>query len=271
MARTLMAIFAHPDDEVFGSGGTLARYAEAGERVVVVCATRGESGKITDPELGEVADVGKLRERELHESCEALGVEPPVLLDFHDSGRHERTRTDDPKALLNVDMWDLERAILPQLERFRPDLILSHDPHGAYGHIDHLKVHRAALAAFWAARKVQAEPPRRFYQTAISSARMAEMQAAREGGPLGGLDPELYGVGEEDFAAVLDITPWAERKRTAVRAHRSQVGPQSSFAGMHSEKQASLWRAMFERETFTLGGVRGAFPGGPLDDLFEGL
>jgi N-acetyl-1-D-myo-inositol-2-amino-2-deoxy-alpha-D-glucopyranoside deacetylase len=263
-----MAIFAHPDDEVFGSGGTLARYAEAGERVVLVCATRGEGGKVTDPELGEVDDVGALRERELHAACDALGIEPPVLLDFHDSGRNERTRHDDPKALMNVDMWELERALLPQLERFQPDLLLSHDPHGTYGHIDHLKVHRAAEAAFWSARKVQAAPPRRLYQTAISSTRMAEMQAAREGGPLGGLDPELFGVGESDFAAVIDIAPWAERKRQAISAHRSQVGPASSFSGMTSDDEASLWRAMFERETFTLGGVRGPFSGGPLDDLF---
>lgn len=270
MARTLMAIYAHPDDEAFGTGGTLARYAAAGERVVLVCATRGESGKVTDPELGAVDDVGALRERELRDACEALGIEPPVLLDYHDSGRNERTRHDDPKALMNVDELELEAALLPQLERFQPDLLLTFDPHGIYGHVDHLRIHRAANAVFWSAGKVQATPPRRLFYNAMGSERMKRMKAVREGGPLKDLDPDVYGVRDEDFAAVIDVRPWLERKQAAIRAHRSQVGPSSSFAGMQDGPGAEAWRAMFERETFTLGGIRGGFPEGPVDDLFAG-
>ena len=268
MARTLMAIFAHPDDEAFGSGGTLARYSAAGDRVVLVCATRGESGKVTDPELGRVDDVGALREQELADACVALGIEEHVLLGYHDSGRQDRTRHDDPKALMNVDELELERALLPQLERYRPDVVLTFDPHGIYGHVDHLKIHRAASAAFWSAGKVQEPPPQRLFYTAMSSERMRRMQAARERGPLQGLDPDVYGVRDQDFAAVIDVHPWIERKRAAIRAHRSQVGPNSSFAGALEGPAAELWREMFARETFTLGGVRGGFPSGPVDDLF---
>lgn len=268
MERTLMAIFAHPDDEVFGSGGTLARYASEGNRVVLVCATRGESGKMTDPEIGPVDDIGVLREGELGAACAALGIEAPQLLDYHDSGRQERTRRDDPQALMNIDELELEAALLPLLGRFEPDLLLTFDPHGIYGHIDHLKIHRAATAAFWSAGKVQSRPPRRLFYTALSSDRMRAFQAARERGPLQGLDPDVFGVADDDFAAVIDVRPWLDRKQTAILAHRSQVGPESSFAGMRDGAQAERWREMFSREGFTLGGLRGGFPAERVDDLF---
>ncbi|MCL6567493.1 MAG: PIG-L family deacetylase, partial [Meiothermus silvanus] len=83
---SLLAVFAHPDDEAFSSGGTLAHYAALGARVVVACATRGEAGQIKDPALQGVSDLGKVREEELARACAALGLEPPVFLGFHDSG-----------------------------------------------------------------------------------------------------------------------------------------------------------------------------------------
>ena len=262
-----MAIYAHPDDEAFGSGGTLARYAAAGNRVQLVCATRGEAGKVTDPELGEVDSVGRLREQELRQACTALGIEAPVFLEYRDSGRQERTRHDDPKALMNVDELELALALLPQLERFQPEVVLTFDPHGIYGHVDHLKIHRAATAAFWSAGKVQPELPRRPFYNAMSSRRMRRMQAARDRSPFQDLDPDVYGLRDEDFAAVIDVRPWLEHKQAAIRAHRSQIGPNSSLVSVQDGPAADLWREMFQRETFILGGLRGSFPAGPVDDL----
>lgn len=267
MERTLLAVYAHPDDEAFASGGTLARYASEGVSVRLVCATRGESGKVTDPTLGPVEDVGALREEELRRSCRELGLPEPVILGFHDSGRAERTRMDDPKALRNVDELELEAAVLEQVGAFRPDVMLTFDPHGIYGHVDHVRIHRAATGAFWAAGKVTDRPPRRLFYNVLSSVELRLMQGARPSSPLAELDPELYGVSEDSFAAVLDVSRWRDAKEAAVRAHRSQVGPASSFASLPQE----AWELLFAVERFTLGGLRGGYPEAPTDDLFAGL
>ena len=265
---TLLAVYAHPDDEAFGTGGTLARYADAGHDVYLICATRGEAGKITDPDIDPTTDKAALREAELGAACRAMGIRPPILLEYHDSGRFERTRHDDPKALLNVAEEELERVLLGHIAELEPSVMIGFDPHGVYGHIDHIKMHRAVTAAFWSAGSVVAAPPKRLYYNAVASERLRKMQAARQNSPLSELDAGIYGVSETSFAAVLDVSAYAERKEAAVKAHRSQVGPQSSFAGMAQE---DVWREMFTTETFTLGGLRGSFPGMPVADLFAGL
>ena len=148
---TLLAILAHPDDEAFGLGGTLAKYAALGHQVYLICATKGESGKITDPNIDPNTDKGQLREQELKDSCKALGIHEPIFLGYLDSGRFERTRHDDKQALMNVDELEIEQKILEHLAVLQPDIIITFDPHGIYGHIDHIKMHRAASAAFWSA------------------------------------------------------------------------------------------------------------------------
>lgn len=265
---TLLAILAHPDDETFGCGGTLARAAAEGLRVELICATRGEAGKVTDPALGKVEDVGRLREEELRTACQALGIAPPRFLGYRDSGRYERTRDNDSKALLNVAEEELEQALLAHIAEIEPTLILTFDPHGIYGHIDHIKVHRAATAAFWAAGGVMQPAPQRLFYTAMTTRRMLELQAERPTSPLARLDAARYGVSDDSLAAIIDITAYAAQKEAAVRAHRSQIGPNSSFAGLSRE---GAWAEMFLQETFTLGGLRGAFPAMPVATLWAGL
>ena len=106
---SLLAVFAHPDDEIF-HGSMLARLSEQGVRVTLACATNGEAGK-PHASVGAVDDLGALRVEELKLSCERLGIEPPVLLGFHDSACGERLRHGDSRALANVDMVDVEAAI----------------------------------------------------------------------------------------------------------------------------------------------------------------
>ena len=106
---SLLVVLAHPDDEIF-HGGALAHLSERGVRVTLACATDGEAGR-PHPSIGPIDDLGALRVDELKLSCARLGLEEPVLLRFHDSARKERQRRDDPHALANVDMLDVEAAI----------------------------------------------------------------------------------------------------------------------------------------------------------------
>lgn len=271
MPKTLLVVLAHPDDEAFGTGGTLAHCAAQGVDVYLLCATKGESGKVTDPSLGKVDDVGKLREQELVEACKALGIHAPIFLGYLDSGRHERTQHNNSQALMNTDEFEVEQKILEHMAILQPDLMLTFDPHGIYGHIDHVKIHRAATAAFWSAGKVMARPPKRLFYAAMSSGRMKQMQQMREASPLGKLDADLYGVSDDSFAAIMNIEKYLSQKQAAIAAHRSQVGPASSFAGLSNGEAKKMWETFSVKETFTLGGLRGSFPAMPVNDLFAGL
>jgi N-acetyl-1-D-myo-inositol-2-amino-2-deoxy-alpha-D-glucopyranoside deacetylase len=271
MSKTLLVVLAHPDDEAFGTGGTLAYYASQGFNVYLICATKGESGKITDPTIDPNIDRGVLREAELRDSCKALGIHEPIFLGYLDSGRFERTQHGNGQALMNVDELEVEQKILNHMEVLKPEVMLTFDPHGIYGHIDHIKIHRAATAAFWSAGKVMKEPPKRLFYSVMSSARMKQMQGMRETSPLGKLDADLYGVSDDSFAAVLNVEGYVTQKQAAIAAHRSQVGPASSFAGLSEGEAKKMWEEFIVKETFTLGGLRGSFPEMPVSDLFAGL
>ncbi|WP_425147393.1 PIG-L deacetylase family protein [Deinococcus sp.] len=261
---TLLAVFAHPDDEAFSVGGTLAFYARRGVRVVLVCATRGEAGKITDPSM-TVTDLGAQREQELRRACEALGIPAPIFLDYHDSGRAERVRHDDPKALMNVDVFELEGKIRSVIEEVQPQIIVTFDPHGGYGHIDHLQVHRATSAAFFSTGHLP-KPPQRLYFTALTHA-VAE-QIGRFGDDL---DPLVYGVSDKSVVVHMDVSQFAEHKKAALAAHGTQMGPQSRMGQMPPEQRQAMERVFLGSENFSLGGSRASVPRYPLAGLFDGV
>lgn len=266
----LLAVFAHPDDEVFSCGGTLARYAAAGHDVYLLCATRGEEGEIIHPDID--ADIpkgearGKMREAELGATCEALGIHPPSLLDFQDSGFPVEVGMKNPRSLVNADLEELERHVLEHIASIKPQIILTFDPHGMYGHIDHIMMHRACARAFWSAGSVMQPAPSRLFYPARSIAQVKHLKAKVDSTTVNHLDPELYGVSEDSFAAVIDISAYAAQKRSGIAAHRSQVGPESRI-----DEMAKVSPDVFSQERFVLGGLRGSFPNMPVEDLLVGL
>ncbi|WP_420596845.1 PIG-L deacetylase family protein [Deinococcus sp.] len=262
---TILAVFAHPDDEAFSVGGTLAHYAQKGVKVVLACATRGEAGKITDPSM-TIADLGKHREAELKRATAALGLPDPVFLDYHDSGRYERTRYDDSLALMNVNPFAAELKIRELIAEVKPDIMITFDPHGGYGHIDHLVIHRAAAAAFFSTGNVEGGGPQRLYFTALS------VEAAEGLSRMGqDLDPNIYGVSENTIAVKMDVSQQAERKKAALVAHGSQTGPNSRMGQMSEEERQTMERRMLGTEGFAIGGTRTGLPAFPLRGLFDGL
>lgn len=262
---TLMALFAHPDDEAFSSGGTLTHYARLGVKVVLVCATRGEAGKITVPGM-TVDDLGQQREQELREACRALEIPDPVFLDYHDSGRYERTRDDDPLAFMNVNPLDAEVKIRALIEEHQPQVLLTFDPHGGYGHVDHLQIHRATTAAFFSTGHLPYGGPQRLYYTALST--QAAQGLARMGQ---NLDPLVYGVSDSTVAVQMNVSGYAENKKAALAAHGTQMGADSILGKMTPEERAQMEMQMLGFERFSLGGTRTAIANFPLRGLFDGM
>ena len=263
MTPSLLAVFAHPDDEVF-SGGTLAHYASLGVKVTLLCATKGDAGKVTDPELkvSGPEELATLREDELRRSADLLGIQNVVMLGYGDSGREERTRTGDAKALMNVDLAELEAKVREVIAEVQPQVLLTFDPHGGYGHADHLAVHRATSAAFFSTGHLEHAPKRLFFS--VSTTEVAKMM-----GEARGLDPLLYGVSDDTVTVKLDVRDQGEKKQAALKAHRSQMGPTSRMAQMTEEAREKM-ASFFQTEAFALGGFRGPL-NLPLRGLFDGL
>jgi LmbE family N-acetylglucosaminyl deacetylase len=132
----LLAVFAHPDDETFCAGGTLAKYAAAGWELMAVSATRGQAGQIRDPLVAMRHTLGQVREREFYAACEQLGVHHARVLDYMDG------------ALQDVDPQELTGGVVQIIRAFRPDVVITFGPDGAYGHPDHIAIGAATTRAF---------------------------------------------------------------------------------------------------------------------------
>lgn len=258
---TLLALYAHPDDEAF-SGGVLAHYAKLGVDVHLICATRGESGKITDPSLSHVTDLGAQREQELRDSCKALGIHEPIFLGYHDSGRFERTQNENANAFMHQDIFEVEAKLRPYVEDLQPDILVTFDPHGGYGHIDHLIIHRAVTALFYSS----GTPKRLFYNVMpiAFSERMAQSGINQN------LDPKVYGVTDATIAVRLNVAHVLDQKMASMQSHKSQMGANSRFAQMPPEYIQQMQEGM-KWEHFALGGTRTPIQTFPLKGLFDGL
>lgn len=270
---SILVALAHPDDEIF-HGGMLAHLAERGARVTLVCATDGEAGK-PHPSVGPVADLGALRVEELRRSCDHLGIDAPVLLRFHDSGRKERQRHDDPHALANVDMLDVEAALRGVIADVKPHVVLTYEPHGGYYHPDHVAIHRATTAAFFASGVLGSDAPERLFYTAmLREVFLGLADASRGRGLVDGLDADVFSTATEMVAVTFDARPYLERKLSALTAHQSAFGLTADTLNNPPPPAAHMLRALrpvLEREVFVLGGTRRPVPSWPLADFFDGL
>jgi N-acetyl-1-D-myo-inositol-2-amino-2-deoxy-alpha-D-glucopyranoside deacetylase len=270
---SLLVVLAHPDDEIF-HGGILAYLSGRGVRVTLVCATNGEAGK-SHPSVGAVEDLGALRVDELRMSCGRLGIEPPVLLGFHDSARKDRQRHDDPRALANVDMLEVEAAIRKVIDDVKPHVMLTFDPHGFYYHPDHLAIQRATAAAFFSSGVMgSAAPERLFYGTIERDVFLAFAEKSRGRGILDGLDPDVFGTAAAMIAVSFDAASLLDRKFSALAAHRSAFGVTEEMLKSPPpgiSQMLDAFRPVFEQEVFVLGGTRIPTLRWPLSDFFDGV
>ncbi|MBI4493865.1 MAG: PIG-L family deacetylase [Chloroflexi bacterium] len=277
LAPGLLAVFAHPDDEAFGVAGVLARAVEAGARVTVVCATRGEVGEISDLALASAETLGAVREGELRAACRELGVEEVYFLGYRDSGMAGTPENDDPRCLHRADPDEVVARLVRLVRELRPHVVITFEPGGGYGHPDHVAVSRHTTVAFDLAGDpralAEAGPPHRparLYYTAIPRGLLRELAeraraAGLEVGPFRDQDLDRLGVPDREITAAVDVSPWLDKKRRALAAHATQVGPNDPLHLLPDE-----WRdRLLGREHFVL--ARGEGGEAARDDLLAGL
>jgi LmbE family N-acetylglucosaminyl deacetylase len=232
MPKTLLAIFAHPDDETFGPGGTLAKYAAEGAAVHLICATRGEVGESDLDDMGDCEDLACQREQELRCAADVLGMTGVHFLDYQDSGMAGSPANEHPRALIQADPDVLTEQVADWIRRLKPQVVLTFDPYGAYGHPDHIAIYRATVAAY--ERLPEEERPQKLYFTATMQTLLKWTVWIM---PLFGFDPKAVGKNKDiDLRAALDhalpittkidVGPHYDAKRLAAACHRSQLsGP----------------------------------------------
>jgi LmbE family N-acetylglucosaminyl deacetylase len=276
-AGGLVGIFAHPDDEAFGLGGSMARYTAAGRYVALVCATRGEAGEIADPALATHETLGRVREGELRAAAAAVGVRDVTFLDYLDG------------HLAEADAEEAVGRIVQQLRRLRPAVVVTFAANGIYGHPDHMAIHRLTLAAVEAApdptrypeQLVGGREPHRaakVYFFAPSRERMAAMREQLRargedfvpGGNAATIPFEEMATPEAEITTRITLSDAElDAKLRAMAAHATQMPQDNPFTSSDREQL----RAFMGAETFQLlpppYSAR-AFPT-PEDDLFAGL
>ncbi len=263
----LLAVLAHPDDESFGMGGTLALYASRGVQVHLVCATRGEAGEMDPDCLEGFASIAERREHELRCAAEILGLAGVHFLGYRDSGMPGSPDNNHPNALAAAPCREVAARIVRFIRELRPQVVITFDPIGGYKHPDHIAIHRATVEAFAAAGDPGWQPPpgfsndlppfqpQKLYYHVFPKTMMRLVVRVM---PLLGRDPSKFGrngdidlaglVKDGDFPvhAQIDYRPVEAKKEAAAACHASQLGggpPRRGLIGW-------LWHQMARHEHF---------------------
>lgn len=259
--RVLLAVRAHPDDEVIATGGTLAKYRAAGWETVVVTCTNGAQGDgpggVKPGECGhDPAAVAATRHAELLRSCAELGVSHLELLGYEDSGMVGWPANDSPSSFANVPVDEAAERLAALLRRYRPAVVLTDDANGGYGHPDHIQTHRVTVAALEGAGLTAslyfAAMPRRRMRDLIVAAAAAGLDVAALGvDPDAPADPD-FGTDDDRLTTVIDVRDFVAQKRRALEAHASQVDD-SFFLRIPEE----IFALAFGEEFFVRSGAAG--------------
>ena len=286
----MLLVHAHPDDEVIGTGATMAKYAAEGAHVTLVTCTLGEEGEILVPELAHLAadqedKLGLHRIDELLDAMRALGVSDQRFLGgagrWRDSGMMGLPTNDRPECFWQADLEEAVGELVKVIREVRPQVVITYNENGGYGHPDHIQAHRVCVAAYDAAgdpaRYVDAGPawqPAKLYFTAIpiSFLRMGweALKQLGEETPFGVAAPEdlPFGDPDETVTTRIDARDHLDAKMDAMRAHRTQIEVDGPFFALSNHGgQRAFGYEHFRR-------IRGGLPpaaGEVEEDLFAGV
>jgi N-acetyl-1-D-myo-inositol-2-amino-2-deoxy-alpha-D-glucopyranoside deacetylase len=247
--RSLLLVHAHPDDESIETGATMARYAAEGARVTLVTCTLGELGEIIPPELQHLTpdELGEYRIGELERACAALGVTDHRFLGgagrWRDSGMMGLPDNDDPRCFWRADVTEAARRLVEVIEETGPDVIVSYDANGFYGHPDHIQAHRVTKLAHGLAA-----PGAKLYATAMPRSVLETALRLPPGSPFTSSDDMSASVPDDQVTTAVDADAYLEAKLAAMRAHATQVTVDAPYYALSN----NLGQRALGTEYFTL-------------------
>jgi N-acetyl-1-D-myo-inositol-2-amino-2-deoxy-alpha-D-glucopyranoside deacetylase len=292
--RRLLLVHAHPDDETITSGVTMARYAAEGASVTLLTCTLGEEGEVLVPELAQLAadqadQLGGYRIWELRAAMAELGVTDIRFLGgpgrWRDSGMMGTPANDNPRAFWNADLDEAVAQAVAVVREVRPQVLVTYDENGGYGHPDHIQAHRVAMGAVQAAsdpgyRPDLGEPwqvakvywsavPRSVLQAGIDELAARGVASMFEGVTDAAQIP--FAVPDEVITAAVDGRDWHAAKAEAMRAHATQITVDGPFFALSNNLGQEVLGIEYFRLVRGERGPGGAAPNGWEDDLFAGL
>ena len=238
MPKTILAVLAHPDDESFGMGGTIALYGKRGCDVYYVCATRGEAGTVDEHHLNGFKDIAELRSDELRRAAQHLGLKDVFFLGYRDSGMPGMEANKHPDAQINHPLDEVAGRVVKYIRDIKPDIVLTFDPIGGYKHPDHIHIQRATTLAFEKADDASFHPEAGapFKPTALYYQVFPQwfLKLATRLMPFFGKDPSKWGrngdinltdlIADFPIHVKVDVRSVEDFKRLAGAQHASQSG-----------------------------------------------
>ena len=258
--KTIVFFGAHPDDETFGPGATLAQYALAGVKVYCVCVTRGEAGTVDAKYMQGFASIADVRMTEMACAAKALGLAGVKYLGYRDSGMPGSPDNSHPDALTAAPVEQVAGRMVRVIRELKPDVIITHDAGGGYGHPDHVAVHNAVVKAFQAAgvpceypeSGTAFQPGALFFTVRPRGAFRLAIKLM----PLLGQDPKHYGRNKD-----IDLTKMAEQEypvHAGIRLTRRALEMRNEASACHASQGGGRSRSSLFRILGMAEKLRGA-------------
>lgn len=239
---TLVCFHAHPDDEAIATGGTMLLASQAGHRVVLVLATRGELGEPVEGVLDPGEELWERRVAESHRSAELLGVDRLEFLGYKDSGMIGEPTNDDPECFWRADTHEAALRLAAILQEEDATVLTVYDPNGGYGHPDHIQVHRVGTEA------AELAGVDRVYWSTMNRTQMQrqiaespELAESLDDERTDRVDTDSFGLPEDDLTHAVDVSSILATKRAAMAAHESQIAPEDFFLTLPDEAFAGAF------------------------------
>ena len=282
LEKRLLACFAHPDDEAFPIGGSLAAHSSRGVNIRLITATSGEEGEVRSPGLAMPDGLGSLRREELSCSVHTLGLQSHHVLGYRDSGMAGTSANNLPEAFINIAQEEIVGILVREIRTFRPQVVLTFEPGGLYGHPDHIAICKHATKAFHAANDASIYPeqlieglepfqPDRLYYSArpqgFRTSMALKLQAAGIDFPMPTIERANDGIDPDEIHLEVNVSDQLDQKMGSILCHKSQVAPNWPYNQVPRSVAADIlgrehyiraWPEFTNKETLT-------------GDFFEGL
>ena len=246
MTLSILAVFAHPDDEGFGCGGTLAALVAGGHRVTLICATNGDVGEISDPELATPETLASVRQGELRAAMDVTGIADVRFLNYRDSGMEGWDDNDHPSSLFQAPEEKVVEQVVAVIREIRPDIVITHDPTGGYGHPDHVTICQRTETAVERCRDENGPLlyyvcfPRSFFQLMWN--KMVELGLRP---PFSADDTEALGTPDEEVTTTVNVRRYVALKKESLERHRTQIERDGPFSKLPQDFMEEIMSSEF--------------------------